>query len=157
MNKKWHLLIACVVWVAGIPAYSAEVHYATNPRQDSWIVEVKESVGRGASTRALANSLAAAHGGQIGFMYDGRLRGFVLHVPDQAVAGLAHHPLIKNLIQDERYEGILSEAAPRCYPPDGGQQIPNTRPLPNFSAGTVQTLECTEPELGSGGGSIKSS
>ncbi len=146
MKKKWHVLIACVVWVAGNPAFSAEVHYATNPVQDSWIVEVRESVGRGASTRALANSLAAAHGGQVGFMYDGRLQGFVLRVPDQAVAGLAHHPLIKNLVQDERYEGMLSEAAPHC-----GMTMPNTRPLPAFSAGIPQTLECTEPELGSGG------
>ena len=145
--KKAHVIgLVLMASLAGMPAFAAGVHYATHPVPERWIVEVEESVGRGAATRELADSLAAAHGGEVGLMYDGGLRGFVLRVPDQAVAGLANHPLIKNLIQDEQYEGVLSEAAPDCYtmPPP----IPNTRDLPTSS---FQTLECVAPEVGSGG------
>ncbi len=151
--KKVAVLLGVATVALGIEAsaFGAEIHYATNPVHGSWIVEVEASVGRGAPMEALAHSLAASRGGEVGFRYDGRLRGFVLRVPDQAVAGLAHHPLIKNLIQDERYEGILSEAAPHCYPRHGMQHMSNTRPLPGNAVGSVQILECTEPEIGSGG------
>ena len=137
---------SCVILVLALagPLPAAEIHYAANPVHGSWLVEIEP----GAPMASLAHALAAAHGGQVGSMHEGRFRGFVLRVPDQAIPGLAHHPLIKNLIQDELYEDVLSEAAPYCY---GPEQMPNTRPLPNFTAGTVQTLDCTEPEEGSGG------
>ncbi|MCP3998733.1 MAG: S8 family serine peptidase, partial [bacterium] len=147
------LSVFCVLFVtllAGMPAFAAEVHYATHPVRGSWLVEMETPAG-GPSMETRAHSIAAAHGGQVGFIFNGSFRGFLLRVPDQAIAGLAHHPLIKNLIQDERYEGVLSEAAPHCYPRHGTQHMSNSRTLPSAFAGTVQTLECTEPEVNSGG------
>ncbi len=152
MKKVSVSFVLFVTLLAGLPVGAAEIHYATNPVHGSWLVEFEEGVGRGRAARgALAHAIASAHGGQVGSMYDGELRGFLLRVPDQAVAGLAHHPLIKNLIQDERYEGVLSEAAPYCYPRGGDQHMSNSRTLPSHSIGTIQTLECTAPEVGSGG------
>ncbi len=152
MMKVSVFCVTFMTLVAGLPAFAAEVHYATNPVPGSWLIELEDSAGRaGAAMEALAHSMAAAHGGEAGFMYDGGLRGFVLRVPDQAINGLAHHPLIKNLIQDERYEGVLSEAAPYCYPRHGSQHMSNSRALPGWGPGTVQALDCTAPEVGSGG------
>ncbi len=143
--------VVLVALLVALPAFAAEVHYANNPVEDSWIVEVEPSVGNGPPMHALANGLAAAHGGQVGLMFNGALRGFVLHVPDQAITGLANHPLIRNLVQDEVYYDLLSEAVERCYPRTVVQHPSNTRPLPTSFAGTVQTLDCTHPEVGSGG------
>ncbi len=140
-------VVSCVILVLALagPLPAAEVHYAANPVPGSWLVEIEPGV----PMARLAHALAAAHGGQVGSMYDRGFRGFVLRVPDQAIAGLSHHPLIKSLIQDERYtEGVLSEAAPYCY---SAEQMSNERPLPSENPGTPQTVDCTEPEVGSGG------
>ncbi len=127
---------------------AAEIHYAAHPVHGSWVVEVEA----GAPLANFAHAIAAAHGGNVGSIYERGFRGFVLRVPDQAIPGLAHHPLIKHLIQDEWYsEGVLSEAAPYCYAQDGPQHMPNTRALPSVNSGAVQTVDCTEPEEGSGG------
>ncbi len=140
--------VLLVLALAG-PLPAAEVHYAAHPVHGSWLVEVDDSVHPGGPMANLAHALAASRGGQVGSLYDGGFRGFVLRVPDQAIQGLSHHPLIKHLIQDEWYsEGVLSEAAPYCY---GPEQMSNGRPLPSVNPATAQVIDCTEPEEGSGG------
>lgn len=53
-----------------------------------------------ADARATAHGIMGAVGGQLGHVYQHALKGFSAQLPAAAIAGLAHHPLIKHIEAD---------------------------------------------------------
>jgi serine protease len=63
----------------------------------------------GTSLAAQARQLAAAHGGQVLFVYEHALRGFAVRLPDAAAHALALNPLVASVNPDVRMRAIATQ------------------------------------------------
>lgn len=66
----------------------------------SYVVVLKPGV---ANVPATAASIARAHGGTIGFVYEHALRGFSVRVPAQAAGAIARNPLVAYVEADQQF------------------------------------------------------
>lgn len=78
------LLVATLI-LLGFPASGA-------PVLEEYIVVLRPS---GTPVSRVANEIASAHGGSVGFVYSEALEGFTLTLPASAVAGLSRNPLVQ--------------------------------------------------------------
>ena len=78
------LLVASLI-LLGFPAAGA-------PALEEYIVVLRPS---GTPVSGIANEIASAHGGSVGFVYSEALKGFTLTLPANAVAGLSRNPLVQ--------------------------------------------------------------
>jgi len=61
--------------------------------------------------RGVANGLAAAHGGALGFVYEHALRGFSVELPAAAAAALARNPMVA-YVEPDRVRTISAQQVP---------------------------------------------
>jgi subtilisin family serine protease len=78
------LLVASLI-LLGFPASGA-------PVIEEYIVVLRPT---GTTVSGVANEIASAHGGSVGFVYSEALEGFTLTLPSSAVAGLSRNPLVQ--------------------------------------------------------------
>ena len=69
----------------------------------------------------VANGLARAHGGTVGFVYTHALRGFSVRVPAAGAAGIAHAPAVASVEADQEFT-VSAQSPPtgiqRVFAPD---------------------------------------
>ena len=77
---------------------------------NNYIVVFNESVAAN-NVGKLADALARAHGGTIGFTYENALRGFSVEMSEARAAALSRHPQVAFVESDVLVEGAATQTA----------------------------------------------
>lgn len=106
--KRLLLLLATVLLPFSAIAGPGEIRRNSRPVPDSYIVVLEDHVS---DVRGAARSIAAAHRGDVTYIYENALRGFALRVPAQAVQGIAHDPFVKYVEEDGVVETTTTQSS----------------------------------------------
>src|SRR6187401_3217194 len=93
-------LLAASVLAGGIGSLDSMASAAPPERLASYVVVLRPDV---ADVGQAARGLAAAHGGDLGFVYEHALRGFSVTVPPEGAAGIAHNPHVAYVEPDQLF------------------------------------------------------
>lgn len=83
------LTVASALLVGTLGTESVSANVSGPVATESYIVVLDSAIG---DVPAVANGLASAHGGRLGFVYEYAIKGFSVAMPVQAVAALAKNP-----------------------------------------------------------------
>jgi len=109
MNK--HLLAFCAVVLWSFSAFAGDgsIRRSQRPVKDQYRVRFVETLTP-AQIRSLAAGLAMQHRGVLGYVFDERVPGFVVTLPEPAATAIGRHPLVESV--EEVSEVTLSQLQP---------------------------------------------
>lgn len=130
---------------------SSKFKKVANAIANSYIVVLNDdTVSRNANAgvrrsqvSAIADNLAQAHGGQVGFIYESALMGFSIQLPNEAAAiAISRSPRVKYVEEDARGSVVDTQ----FFPP-WGLQAPRVRRSPRAPIASMHLLRATRVSI----------